>query len=218
MPTNDSVSSLEAKSPAPPSAPAALATPDLIRGSDPRGPSVSARAGHLPQPGSTARAGLTIRAREPSDWQEIAALLQLPRVRWGTLRLPFVSAEQTRKWMEKPAEGHVGIVAVLEARLVGAAHVSQHNGRRSHAGSLGLSVHDDFHRRGIGAALLATLIDVADNWLNLRRLELTVYVDNEPAVRLYEKFGFVIEGTRRKDAFRDGEFVDSYAMARLRGF
>ena len=57
---------------------------------------------------------------------------------------------------------------------------------------------------------------VADNWLNLRRLELAVYVDNEPGIRLYRKFGFEIEGTRRGDAFRDGKFVDSFAMARWR--
>ena len=145
-------------------------------------------------------------------------LLQLPRVRWGTLRLPFVSREETRTWMEKPPEGHIGIVAVLDRQVVGSADVTQYKGRRSHAGGIGLCVHDDFHRRGIGSGLLATLIDVADNWLNLRRLELTGYVDNEAAVRLYKKFGFVIEGTRRADAFRDGIFVDSYAMARLRGF
>lgn len=163
-------------------------------------------------------AGLTIRAREPSDWQEIAALLQLPQVRWGTLRLPFVSQEETRKWMEKPTEGQVGIVAMLDGKLVGSAGVTQYKGRRSHAGEIALCVHDDFHRRGIGSGLLATLVDVADNWLNLRRLELSVYVDNAPAVRLYEKFGFAIEGTRRQDAFRDGAFVDTYAMARLRGF
>ena len=83
---------------------------------------------------------------------------------------------------------------------------------------MGISVHDDFHGRGIGSALLAALIDTADNWLNLRRLELVVYVDNAPALRLYEKFGFVIEGRRRRDVFRDGEFVDSFIMARLRGF
>jgi len=63
---------------------------------------------------------------------------------------------------------------------------------------------------------MAAIIDAADNWLNLRRLELTVYVDNEPAIRLYRKFGFEIEGTRRADVFRDGRFVDSFAMARLR--
>ena len=64
--------------------------------------------------------------------------------------------------------------------------------------------------------MLAALIDAADNWLNLRRLELTVYVDNEAAIALYKKFGFIIEGRLRQDAFRAGEFVDSYAMARLR--
>ena len=66
-----------------------------------------------------------------------------------------------------------------------------------------MCVHDEFQRRGIGAALLAALIEAADRWFNLRRLELTVYVDNEPAIALYTKFGFVIEGTRRADAFRE---------------
>ena len=47
-------------------------------------PPAAARAG---------TAGLTIRASEPGDWQELAAFIQLPRVRWGTLRMPFVSAE-----------------------------------------------------------------------------------------------------------------------------
>jgi putative acetyltransferase len=161
-------------------------------------------------------AGLTIRAREPGDWPEVAALMDLPKVRFGTLRLPFASKEQWRKMMEAPPEGMTGIVAVLEGRLVGNAGLIQLKGRRSHVGDIGISVHDDFCGRGIGSALIAALIDAADNWLNLRRLELTVYVDNEPAIRLYRKFGFEIEGTRRADAFRDGRFVDSFAMARLR--
>jgi len=173
-----------------------------------------------PSPAATCArpTGLTIRAREPSDWQEITALLALPRVRWGTLRLPFMSAEETRRWMEKPADGHTAIVALLDGQLVGSADLTASKGRRSHVGGIGMCVHDNFHRRGIGSRLLATLADIADNWLNLRRLELTVYVDNEPAVRLYRKFGFEIEGRRRADAFRDGAFVDSFAMARLRGF
>jgi L-phenylalanine/L-methionine N-acetyltransferase len=45
---------------------------------------------------------------------------------------------------------------------------------------------------------------------------LEVYTDNEPAVRLYKKFGFSVEGTLRRYAFRDGRFVDAYMMARLR--
>ena len=38
-------------------------------------------------------------------------------------------------------------------------------------------------------------VEMADHWLDLLRLELGVFVDNEPAVRLYQRFGFVIEGT-----------------------
>src|SRR5437660_6299192 len=92
----------------------------------------------LPAAARARPAGLTIRAREPGDWQEFAALLALPRVRWGTLRLPFVSAEETRRWLEKLPEGHVGIVAVLEGRLVGSAGVMPHKGRRGHAAEIAL--------------------------------------------------------------------------------
>lgn len=59
-------------------------------------------------------------------------------------------------------------------------------------------------------------IELADNWLNLTRLELEVYTDNEPAIRLYKHLGFVIEGTLRCFAFRGRHYVDSYLMARLR--
>jgi putative acetyltransferase len=171
-----------------------------------------------PPPGGppTLLAGLAIRAREPGDFEEIAALMNLPKVRWGTLRLPYTRKEQWRKLMENPPEERTGIVAVLDRRIVGSADIFQYKGRRRHVGEVGMSVHDDFQRRGIGSALMAALIDVADNWLDLKRLELTVYVDNEAAIRLYQKFGFEVEGTRRGDTFRLGQYVDSFFMARLR--
>jgi len=62
---------------------------------------------------------------------------------------------------------------------------------------------------------LQAAISLADNWLHLLRLELTVYTDNEVAVRLYKKHGFFIEGTHRAYALRDGKYVDAYAMARI---
>jgi len=40
---------------------------------------------------------------------------------------------------------------------------------------------------------------------------------NAIGIALYEKFGFEREGTHRRYAFRDGEYVDAYSMARIRG-
>ncbi|MCI0662689.1 MAG: GNAT family N-acetyltransferase, partial [Acidobacteria bacterium] len=83
-------------------------------------------------------------------------------------------------------------------------------------GEIGMMVRDDWQGKGIGAAMMRAVIDLADKWLNLARIELTVFTDNEPAIALYRKFGFETEGTLRKYAFRDGEFVDAYAMARIK--
>ncbi len=79
-----------------------------------------------------------------------------------------------------------------------------------------MAVRDDWQGKGVGTALLQAAIDLADKWLNLTRLELEVFTDNEPAIRLYKKSGFTIEGTLVGFAYRDGQYVDTYMMARLR--
>jgi len=73
-----------------------------------------------------------------------------------------------------------------------------------------------WQRQGIGSRLLAAVLEVADNWMNLRRVELTVYADNQAAIGLYRKFGFETEGQLRDYAVRDGGYVDVLSMARLR--
>ena len=83
------------------------------------------------------------------------------------------------------------------------------------AGAIGMAVRDDWQRRGVGSALLAAVVDLADNWIGYTRLELTVYTDNAAALALDRKLGFVIEGTLRHFALRDGDFVDAYTMARF---
>ena len=62
------------------------------------------------------------------------------------------------------------------------------------------------------------LLDMADNWLMLLRVELTVYADNERAIHLYEKYGFVKEGVKRKAAISCGQYKDEILMARIKDF
>src|SRR6185436_18442619 len=101
------------------------------------------------------------------------------------------------------------LVATLEGRVVGQAGLHlQTRGRRRDCAEIGMAVHDDFQGRGVGSAMMRTLMNLADNWYGLRRVELTVWCDNAAAVHLYEKFAFVVEGTARQYALRDGELVD----------
>jgi putative acetyltransferase len=158
---------------------------------------------------------LVVRAARPSDAEEIAAIHNLPGYRFGTLRIPYTSPEAVRKWLESQPPTNVNIVAVLDGSMVGTAGLERYAGRRSHVASLGMGVHDDFVGRGVGSALLRALIDTAEQWLAVRRLELAVYSDNARAIRLYERHGFDVEGTLRAYAFRDGTYVDALAMARF---
>ena len=82
--------------------------------------------------------------------------------------------------------------------------------------SFGMGVKDNYSGLGIGSKLLSTIIDLVDNWLNLSRIELTVYTDNQAAIGLYKKFGFVIEGESAAFAYRNGEYVSAYHMARFK--
>lgn len=160
---------------------------------------------------------IEIRSGEPSDYAALQALYTRPRVIHGTLQIPYTSQEVWRKrCLERPENVRV-VVACVGPEIIGsAALVIPVSPRRRHVGELGIGVHDAWHRRGVGSRLLGTLVELADRWLNLSRLELTVFTDNAAAVALYEKHGFRREGLLERYAFRDGVYVDAYSMARLR--
>ncbi len=155
------------------------------------------------------------RAIRPTDAEEVAEMQGLPGFRHGTLRPPYPSPERVRTWIESIAETQSVLVGMIGGAIVATGVLARGAGRRGHAGTVGLGVHDAWVGRGIGAALLGKLLGIADRWQGLRRVELTVFTDNARAIALYRRAGFVIEGTHRGYALRDGVFVDAHSMARL---
>jgi putative acetyltransferase len=164
---------------------------------------------------------LTIRRAHPGDAEAFARMMSEPGVFAQLMQMPYADAAQWRERLARgaePGQPDLQLVAEAEARLVGSAglHAVGPALRRRHAMMLGISVTRAWQGRGVGRALMQALCDYADRWLGLRRLELQVYADNAPAIALYRRFGFELEGTHRGYAMRDGVLVDSLSMARLR--
>jgi putative acetyltransferase len=161
---------------------------------------------------------VSIRHAEPADAEALHRILVDRGVVQGTLQLPFQTVEGVRKWLSDKPEGLYVLVACVDEEVVGNLDLSTAPSipRRRHAGDIAMAVREDWRGKGIGTALMEAALNLADNWLDLTRVELTVYSDNAGGVALYEKFGFEIEGTHRRYALRNGEYVDAYSMARLR--
>jgi putative acetyltransferase len=147
----------------------------------------------------------------------ITALYNEPVVTRQVLQMPFQTVDVWRKRLASDNERVVQLVALHQGTVIGNLGLEQYSRiRRSHAGSLGMGVASAWQGKGIGTKLLTAALDIADNWMNLRRVELSVYSDNEAAIGLYRKFGFETEGSLRDYAVRDGVYVDALSMARLR--
>ena len=125
-------------------------------------------------------ARLRVRSAEPSDMGALAAALA-----------PEVSAAQVRQRFEQAQDGHREIlVAELDGRPVGTVSMGGHRFQRP--GSLhlfALDVGAAFRGQGVGTALVRA-VEAAAAGRALREVNLEVAVENEDAVKLYERLGY----------------------------
>ena len=133
-----------------------------------------------------------------------------------TMALPSLRLEQRIKSISELGENDHYMVAERAGEVVGIAGLEVGTGRTRHSGSLFVYIARKQQGQGIGTQLVQSLLDLADNWLLLRRVELTVLTGNEGARRLYERLGFVVEGCRKMSVIAQGELKDEWLMARYR--
>jgi putative acetyltransferase len=162
-----------------------------------------------------------IRPINVGDGKGINELRRMPGVFENTLGIPSERLKRNEEYIANLDGNTHQFVAVTKSQLgeeilIGTAGMSIYpNPRMRHSASLGISIHRDYQGKGVGTALMKALIDLADNWLMLVRLELTVFEDNERAIRLYEKLGFEKEGVKKLAAIRSGRYVNEIMMSRI---
>lgn len=135
------------------------------------------------------------------------------------MQLPYASDALWKERLTELSNGNradVMLLAERDGQVLGSCglHLVP-NVRRRHTAMLGISVLPHAQGQGVGKALMHGICDYADRWAHILRIELGVFVDNHRAIRLYEQFGFVLEGTHRAYALRNGVYADSHFMARL---
>ena len=161
---------------------------------------------------------MIVRRAEPADAQglkELGDAVGSEPEGWLVTTNGWRSAADERRYLRAIRRYPHAAVFVAEdgGRIVGRLSVArdQHPASR-HVADLGLMVAASHRRRGIGTALLKAATEWAQQ-ADVAKLELHVFPWNEPAIKLYEHFGFVREGVRRAHYRRGDEYVDAVLMA-----
>lgn len=129
-----------------------------------------------------------------------------------------LSVEAEAKFIEshRNSENQLFIIGELDGEVVSLLNLSaSQKPRLAHYGEIGISVLKAHWGKGIGRAMMAYTIAWAKETGIIRKLNLKVLTGNTSAIRLYQKLGFEMEGTIRRDFYLDGQFQDAYCMGLL---
>ncbi len=168
---------------------------------------------------SFAPEGFQFCPRRPEHGAGLLALFNEPQfLERASTRGPLADASDLNAWLDRiVAARRFETVALSHAQPVAFAGLYVHGDLLDHCGSLMLGVRENVQRRGVGSTLMALMLTTAKLRANLRRVQLTVFTGNAPAIRLYRAFGFQFEGLHRSFARQGDGYVDAYSMAVIFG-
>lgn len=121
-----------------------------------------------------------------------------------------------RKFLRRVMNSNDEFIAVVvyDEEIIGTIGIRSRNLKRiTHRVSLGMSVRKDFNNLGLGTVMMKYIMDKAKEMGKLK-MELDVRKDNIYAIRLYERFGFELEGTIKKGFYVDDKYIDLLFMGK----
>jgi len=160
----------------------------------------------------------TVRRATPHDAHalvELAESVGREDGRWILGTGPWRAPADERRYLRTVERHSDAAVFVAEdgSSIVGRLSLSRDPHPASkHVADLGLMVAASHRRQGVGTLLLEQAVVWARE-CGVRKLELHVFPWNEPALGLYEAFGFEREGYRKRHYERGDELVDAILMA-----
>lgn len=192
--------------------------------------------------GSGSSAAFFVRPARADDAENLRSLHTDPRVLRYTLYLPDETVASIRTRLVAPESARHWFVVEHGGAVVGEVMLIQASRRRAHMGSVSLGVAghgrsvlatgesvregargsdasiagEDAFAATVTRAALQAVIDLADRWLNLKRLECRLYADDHVGRAVVEALGFRQEVVFREAAFREGRYEDMVGFGRVR--
>lgn len=157
-----------------------------------------------------------LRALEPEDAEHFF-LINRERDVDRNLEMvwPPSSMAAQRSWVEEAAKQGFGpnmefkfqIEELGSGQLVGSIDTHHCNPRQG-TFEYGLSVREQYRGKGFASEAILLVLRYYFLELRFRKAEPGVFAFNPASIRLHEKLGFILEGTRRKHGYSHGEFHD----------
>ena len=169
---------------------------------------------------------IRLRAFEKEDIPRFVAWINDPEVRWGISQyLPFSTVDEEHwfdRMQELPLYEHPLVIEVHpegEAEAwIPIGDIGFHKvDWRNRSSEFGIVIGEkSFWNQGFGTEAVRLLVSHGFQSLNLNRIFLRVFENNQRAIRAYEKAGFSLEGRMRQAEFQQGQFIDVLIMSILR--
>jgi len=161
-----------------------------------------------------------LRPLEREDAPVVAAWFNDPEIRRMIRRQQPINLLAEEDYIAKANQSEhdlvLGIAVKETDRLIGAAGLHGIDFKNRHAMfGISIGVKEEWGR-GYGTAATVLVLQHAFETLNLNRIWLHVYEDNDRGIKVYEKIGFQKEGVLRQDNYRDGRYWNTITMAMLR--
>jgi len=134
------------------------------------------------------------------------------------IRTEEVSREEEIEWLSRvfsrQEKGELFCLAAeVDGRLVANSEIMRGTGYSSHVGFIGIAIKKGFRGVGIGTEMMKTLEEQAKK-VGLKVLALSVFANNQHAINLYKKVGFVETGRIPKRFFKNGAYIDEIIMTK----
>lgn len=158
---------------------------------------------------------LIIREAKRDDTRTVIEYLETTYAETDFLTFEAEEFEKEEERIEniKTSENQLCILAILDGEIVGLLSFSAKTRPHvNHTGELGMSVCRTYWGQGVGSKMLDVLIAWAKSTGIISKLNLRVRTDNERALQLYRRKGFVIEGTISREMCLAGQYFDQHWM------